>query len=176
MGPHRWAADTLLHMQRTLLRMERSNAMPPPPLVDGIVVRRWRPERDHARIPGILAAGFGRDPWPADWNHFDHFDPDGVFVADAADGTGVGFAICFRRGDAGYISVVAVIPEYRRRGIASALVATAVRYLASLGLEPVRIDAYEDAPAAVAAYRSLGFEVYETTLDAEADPRGEAEE
>jgi ribosomal protein S18 acetylase RimI-like enzyme len=156
--------------------MERSTAMAPPPAVAGIVVRRWHREQDHTRIPGIFAAGFGRDPWPSDWDGFDQFDPDGVFVADAADGTGVGFAICFRRDNTGYISVVTVIPECRRRGIASALVATAVRYLASLGLEQVRIDAYADAPAAVATYRSLGFEVYETILDTEADPPGDAEE
>jgi ribosomal-protein-alanine N-acetyltransferase len=140
-------------------------------------VRRWERHRDHDRIPEIYAAAFGRPPWPNEWEQFDHFDPSGVFVAESSDsGAGVGFAICFRRGTAGYISVVAVRPEYRRRGIASALVRAAADYLASLGLRLLRIDAYADAPAAVATYRSLGFEVYQTLIDDEADPPGTAEE
>jgi ribosomal protein S18 acetylase RimI-like enzyme len=40
----------------------------------------------------------------------------------------------------------------------------------------IRIDAYDDAPAAVATYRSLGFEIYATVEDEDADPRGLAEE
>ncbi len=73
----------------------------------------------------------------------------------------VGFAISFPRTDFGYVSVVAVTPAFRRRGLASALVATAIRYLQIRGLEVVRIDAWEDSPPAVLCYESLGFEVYE---------------
>jgi ribosomal protein S18 acetylase RimI-like enzyme len=163
-------------MNRTLLRMERSTELGRAKPVPGILVRRWRRCDDHARIPHLYAEGFGRDPWPSDWDDFAEFDPKGVFIAESVEGAGVGFSICFRREDHGYISVVAVVPEYRRRRIASALVATAVQYLASQGLGRVRIDAYSDAPAAVATHRSLGFEVYETIVDREADPPGAAEE
>ena len=98
----------------------------------------------------------------------------GVFVAEDG-GDLVGFSICFRRGEHGYVSVVAVVPTHRRRGIASALVGRAVGYLRSAGVATVRIDAYVDALAAVATYRSLGFEVYERVDDDHADPRGSAE-
>ena len=167
--------DTLVTMHRTLLRMERSTALGESP-VAGVLVRPWRRRDDHSRIPQLYARGFGREPWGSDWDHFGEFDPNGVFVAEMADGTVVGFSICFPREGYGYISVVAVVPEYRRRRVASALVAAAVQYLASQGLRRVRIDAYADALAAVATYRSLGFEVYETIVDTEADPRGNAEE
>lgn len=50
------------------------------------------------------------------------------------------------------------------------------RYLASQGLQRARIDAYADAPAAVATYGTLGFEVYATIVDTEADLRNDAEE
>ena len=168
--------DTLFGMHRTLLRMERSTELGEPNPVRGILVRPWRHRADHSRIPDLYAKGFGSDPWHSDWDDFAEFDPKGVFVAESEEGAGVGFSICFRREDLGYISVVAVVPEYRRRGIASALVVTAAQYLASQGLGRVRIDAYADAPAAVATYRSLGFEVYETIVDTEADPPGAAEE
>lgn len=163
-------------MDRTLLRMERSTELGDAKPVWGIHVRPWRRRDDHSRIRRLYAEGFGSDPWPSDWDDFAEFDPEGVFVAASIEGAGVGFSICFRREDHGYISVVAVVPEYRRRGIASALVSAAVQYLASQRLGRVRIDAYADAPAAVATYRSLGFEVYETIIDREADPPGAAEE
>ena len=80
-----------------------------------------------------------------------------------------GFAICFRRGEAGYLSVVAVRPPQQRRGIASALVRRAAGYLSSLGLAAVRIDAWGDSPPAVATYLHLGFKVYDARIEDE-DP------
>jgi ribosomal protein S18 acetylase RimI-like enzyme len=162
-------------MARTLLRMERPAGLLEPAMVPGVAVRRWRRDRDHGRIPGVYAAAFGHDPWPENWDGFEEFDPDGVFVAEAG-GEAIGFAICFLRREHGYISVVAVVPGFRRRGVASALVGRAVGYLRSRSVESIRIDAYADAPGAVATYRSLGFRVYETVQDEEADPRGSAEE
>jgi len=61
--------------------------------------------------------------------------------------------------DFGYISVVAVMPEYRRRGVASALISTAIRYLKSLGLSLVKIDVYTTNTPAIEAYTKLGFQV-----------------
>jgi ribosomal-protein-alanine N-acetyltransferase len=155
--------------------MQRSAETIEPVMIPGVVVRRWDRERDHRRIRAVYGAAFGHEPWPDDWDAFDQFDPDGVFVAEIS-GDAAGFVICFRRGDYGYISVVGVVPEHRRRGIASALVGRAVGYLRSLGVHAVRIDVYVDAPAAVATYRSLGFRVYETAEDDHADPRRLAEE
>jgi mycothiol synthase len=155
--------------------MERPAGAAGPAVVPGVVVGPWDRTRDHERIPQVYAAAFGHEPWPGDWDRFDEFDPSGVFVAHSG-GEAVGFAVCFLRSGSGYISVVAVVPSARRRGIASALVRTAMAHLESLGAAIVRIDAYEDAAAAVAAYRSLGFEVYEIVEDSDADPRGSAEE
>jgi ribosomal protein S18 acetylase RimI-like enzyme len=161
-------------MVRTLLRMVSEAGLEPADVV-GAEIRPWDRSSDHPVIPTIYAGAFGHDPWPDDWDGFDEFDPDGVFIAETADGP-VGFCLCFPRNDEGYISVVAVLPAHRRRGIASALVRQAVGRFRSLGLETVRVDAYEDAAAAVATYRSLGFEVYDVVEDREADPRGAGEE
>ncbi|MCB2224078.1 MAG: GNAT family N-acetyltransferase [Actinobacteria bacterium] len=162
-------------MRRTLVRMERPADGVEAAVVPGVEIRPWRRSDDHPRIPGVYAAAFGHDPWPDDWDRFEGFDPGGVFVAEER-GALAGFCICFPRADDGYLSVVAVVPQARRRGIASALVAAAVERLASLGREVVRIDAYQDAPAAVGAYRSLGFTTYDVVADDDADPRGSAEE
>ncbi len=135
---------------------------------EGFRIGQYDPEDHHEAIPQLYARSFGDDPWTTDWDSFEEFDPKGAFVACRQGARAFcGFALSFRRADFGYISVVGVVPEFRRIGIASALVGSAVDYLGSIGLELVRIDAWEDAPAAVGTYRSLGFEIYERRLEEE---------
>jgi mycothiol synthase len=151
---------------KKLLRMELTTSLPDVAPPAGVSIVPYRAALHHTLIPGVYAAAFAEDPWPAAWDHIAEFDPQGVFLA-LDDGTQepVGFAICFRRRDFGYISVVAVLPAYRRRGIASALVRTAVAYLHSLGLDTVRIDAYEESVPAVETYTKLGFQTYAVLLE-----------
>jgi SAM-dependent methyltransferase len=149
-----------------LLRMERAAAAAgvAPPV--GTQILSYRADRHREFVPTLYAESFGEDPWPADWDRFDEFDPQGVFLAvDAHTQNPVGFAICFQRRDLGYISVVAVIPTHRRRGIASALVTAAIDYLHSLGLTTVRIDAYEESTPAVRTYEQLGFRVFDVLYE-----------
>jgi len=136
------------------------------PVPDGVVVRPYAPERDHARIPAVYAAAFVAPPWPGGWDVFGEFDPRGVFVAeDLATTALVGFVTCFRRAGFGYVSVLGVVPGWRRRGVASALLGSAVGYMRSLGLSAIEVDAFTDADPAVALYRAFGFEVLRTYED-----------
>jgi len=123
----------------------------------------YSPEQHHEAIRYIYSAAFGEEPWPADWDEFDEFDPKGIFVAlNAQAGKPVGYIISFKRRDSGYISVVAVIPEFQRQGIASAMISTAVDYLQSLYLNEVAIDVYVTNIPGVEAYKKMGFRVVET--------------
>ena len=115
------------------------------------------------QIRRVYGEAFDDEPWPQDWASFDEFDPNGVFVArDYVAERVVGYVICFKRGEIGYVSVVAVTPAFQRQGIASALVHTAVEYLRSLHLDTVKIDAFVDSIPAVETYKSLGFEIEST--------------
>ena len=117
----------------------------------------------HDEVRRLYAESFGEEPWPLDWDDFDEFDPGGIFLArESATRRFIGYVICFRREDYGYISVVAVIPGFRRRNIGSALVRKAVAYLHSLRLTRIMIDVEADNTAAVAAYRKLGFNMLNT--------------
>ena len=136
------------------------------PVPDGVAIRPYAVDRDHQRVPAVFAAAFGEPPWPDDWDEFAEFDPHGVFVAeDRATDEAIGFVICFRRAGFGYVSVLAVVPGWRRRGVARALLRTAVGYLRSLGLTAVEVDAFTDAGPAVGLYRDYGFEVLRTYDD-----------
>lgn len=63
------------------------------------------------------------------------------------------------------ISNVAVLPEYRGRGIAGRLVDAALAQLDDAGARCVRLQVRTDNAAAVALYRHRGFAVYETTQE-----------
>lgn len=155
--------------------MALASEPPPVPVPAGVVVRRYLPDRDHARVPAAYAAAFGAPPWPGDWDRFPEFDPRGVFVAeDLATDEAIGFVTCFRRAGFGYVSVLAVVPGWRRRGVARALLGSAVGYLRSLGLAEVEVDAFTDAAPAVGLYRDFGFEVLRTYEDPQSHPDGGA--
>ncbi|MEW6217217.1 MAG: GNAT family N-acetyltransferase [Candidatus Bipolaricaulota bacterium] len=116
----------------------------------------------------LYGAAFGDAPWPEDWDRFERFDPHGVFVARNADTDhAVGFCVSFCRDAFGYISVVAVLPECRRAGVASALVHAACAYLRGLGLAAVKVDAFTDSLPAVHLYEHMGFTVESTFPDPE---------
>jgi ribosomal protein S18 acetylase RimI-like enzyme len=86
-------------------------------------------------------------------------------------GTAVGFVIGFRRGDLGYVSVLAVRPALQRRGIGRALLGAAIAYLRGLGPTRVQVHAFTDRPAAVGSYLAAGFEIVHTYRD-DAGPTG----
>ena len=159
---------------RFLHRMQRVGDPPAVPVPDGVAIRPYAPDRDHARVPQVYAAAFGAPPWSGDWDRFAAFDPRGVFVAETlATREAVGFVTCFRRGGVGYVSVLAVAPGWRRCGVAHALLCSAVTYLRSTGLVAVEVDAFTDADPAVALYRAFGFEVLRTYEDPQ--PRDDRE-
>lgn len=59
------------------------------------------------------------------------------------------------------------MPEYRRQGIAFALVHTAIQYLRGLRLRTIKVDAFRDATPAVNLYRKVGFRVESVFEDEE---------
>jgi ribosomal protein S18 acetylase RimI-like enzyme len=64
--------------------------------------------------------------------------------------------------DSLYLDGLGVAPEFRRRGVASALLEHAAQTAAMRGLTSVSLNSAETNEAAVALYRSAGFEVTDT--------------
>ena len=112
------------------------------------VDRLWRacfPEdpprnRAEAAIPAKLALGDGL-----------------MFVAEDATGEVVGSTMAGYDGHRGWLYSVAVAPDHRRRGIATALVEHACRRLAELGCLKVNLQVREGKEEAARFYERLGF-------------------
>lgn len=74
------------------------------------------------------------------------------------DATMIGFAISGLAGRTGYLQRLAVDPSHQRRGIARVLVADAVAWMRRHGTDLAMVNTAADNEAALALYRSFGFE------------------
>lgn len=81
------------------------------------------------------------------------YDPKVMFVAMQGDAV-VGFCHCWT---GAYIKNLAVAPEVRRRGLATALVTRALQEFAQRGASAVDLETEVDNEAAQALYTKLGF-------------------
>lgn len=89
-----------------------------------------------------------------DWQRLLELEPEGCFAAMCDDRV-VGTATTTAFGvDLAWIGMVLVDPEYRRRGIATELMKTAMAYLRSSGIRTIKLDA---TPAGLPVYEALGF-------------------
>ncbi len=140
------------------LRMEFKESCMLPGSSGKFRIIRYSKQAHHDVIPLIYADSFKEKPWGADWDNIDEFDPEGIFLAEAAASNELaGFVVSFKRKYFGYISVVAVSSGWQRRGAAEALIRAAVEYLHFLGLETVRIDVEEKNAPAIDLYKKIGF-------------------
>lgn len=84
-------------------------------------------------------------------------NPGLSFIVEA-DGRVVGCALCGHDGRRGYLQHVVVQPEYRRRGIAQALVAGCLDGLAQIGIAKAHLDVLATNSAAHAYWSKRGWQ------------------
>lgn len=91
---------------------------------------------------------------PADLERFLDYEPEGCFLARLG-GRAVGTVTTTTYGtEIGWIGMMLVHPDFRRRGIASALMQTSLNYLNDKGIACIKLDA---TPAGKPVYERLGF-------------------
>jgi len=71
----------------------------------------------------------------------------------------VGYAVCGRAMDIGYLQRLAVHPDHVRQGIGSALVMDAIRWLRRRRSRMMLVNTQESNTTALALYRRLGFQL-----------------
>jgi ribosomal protein S18 acetylase RimI-like enzyme len=92
----------------------------------------------------------------------------GGAVLALVDDEPVGSARFIVETDEVYVGRVAVLPGYRRQGIASAIMRFIEAHLPGLGRASIRLAVRDSLPSNVGLYRSLGYEV----VSIEPHPRG----
>ncbi len=134
-----------------------------PPLPD-ISFTAWQPElaeqffqayhtafRERPGFPGYSSA-----EWISDYNENENFKPEWSFLARAGS-LPVGFVTASHELPGGYIIQIGVIPEQRRRGLASALMVESMRPMKESGASAVQLCVNLNNPGAEQTYASLGF-------------------
>ena len=100
---------------------------------------------------GSVAEDF--DTWWAATRHDPEFDANLCFVAIDGDEP-VGFVLCWT---SSFVKDVVVHPDWRRRGVASAMLLTALRSLADRRHETAALKVHADNMEARRLYARLGF-------------------
>ena len=106
-------------------------------------------------IPGIGLRSL--DDSPEGISRFLYRNPTSCFVGDAA-GDIVGSVLCGHDGRRGYLYHVAVLPEFRGRGIGKALVDSALQALAAEGIHKSALIVFKDNGLGNFFWEALGWE------------------
>lgn len=96
-------------------------------------------------------------PWTADMIRSELNNPSCLYLAAVDGDTLAGYIGIQTVLDEGYINNVAVRPEYRRRGIAAALISLLIEQARAIGLAFMTLEVRESNAPAIALYEKLGF-------------------
>ncbi len=130
-------------------------------------------EEDLNEVSGIEGLSF-RDPYPRSFLNSLHALHSTTFlVAVLSSGEIIGYSVtAIRYGLLGHLLSLATRPEYRRNGVATALVQETIQILRGEGARLMRLEARVSNGEAVSLYEKLGFEKGE--VEADYYPDGEA--
>jgi mycothiol synthase len=147
---------------------------------EGIAIRGIGPERDLRRIHAIFVEAFSEEwgyrpitfeEWVGNEVEVPSFDPSLWLLATAGD-EAVGALTGVVWGDRGWVGELGVLPPWRGRGIASALLRRAFATFASRGLPRVMLNVdSQNSTGAVRLYVGVGmrtvraWDVYEKRVD-----------
>jgi len=96
----------------------------------------------------------GWNQLPVDWERFLEFEPEGCFLA-RCDGKAAGTATAIAYEKLfGWVGMVLVHPDMRRRGLGTGLLMAAIGYLENKGVAAVKLDA---TPMGKELYDTIGF-------------------
>lgn len=144
-------------LSRLLAQLE-----PVPDLPPGFTIRDMQPDDVDAYVDAHRAA-FGTDSMTVDWRTrtlaWPRYTPSLDRMVTAPDGTVAGFCVGWLAGDGqtGQIEPMGVVPAYRRRGLASALLADILAQFRTFGVREASVQTEIDRESAIASYRRAGF-------------------
>jgi mycothiol synthase len=155
--------------QRMRLALPRPPISPEPGVRGDVRIRRIDAERDAPELHQLDAAAFAAnaDYHPETFEQFrdEHLraaDSDPRVMLAAIDGdrlVGSLLGARRRRGEVGYVSVLAVDPEARRQGIATLLLRSAFDAWQAAGIHRAELTVASDNPGARQLYERLGMEI-----------------
>ena len=125
--------------------------------MDIIRIKGDSPSECFENMSVLDKACFGTDGWSAHSFFAEACQPDGIVLAAYCDNVFAGLFVGFTASDTGEILSLAVSPEFRRKGIAQALLSEFLKLIPD-EIETVALEVRQSNTAAIALYKSFGFE------------------
>lgn len=145
-----------------VMRFHLQTPLPDVQLPPGLQLETWTPGRAGAFYT-VYRAAFRERPGFPNWSprqwitwvaEDDEFYPDlSLLVSDG--GRPVAFIVC----GVGFVIQMGVLPEWRGRGIGTAVLVEALKRFKEIGENQVLLDVNVNNPAAARLYAHIGFEV-----------------
>lgn len=140
-----------------------NDALPHPDLPSGFLLRSLNGYHEAPARATVLAAAFGAPPQPERYQQFMHaggYIRDLDIVAVAPDQRFAAFAMCWvdRLTKVGQFEPVGTAPEFRRQGLAQAVLYEGLRRMHQHGAERVIVTVEAAEEAACQLYAAVGFE------------------
>jgi ribosomal protein S18 acetylase RimI-like enzyme len=126
-----------------------------PPKIGAIEIEKVSTNR-YGRWADVVCRGFGLPPEVGQLGASVLNTSDVQLYLAHTDGEPAGAALLFSHNDMGYVDLVATLPEHRRKGVASALVAHLVTHSQALGNRWTALEVQTETPAE-RIYERLGF-------------------
>jgi mycothiol synthase len=153
--------------EELVMRRDLRLPLPDQPLPEGVTLTAWQPDvagefyqayhaafRERPGFPGWSAA-----EWIGHVTENDHV-PEWSLLARAGSepaGFVIGNIDLTGKPPGGYVWQIGVVPEQRRRGLASALMAESLRRMQAAGAPYADLTVHTNNPGAIQAYAGLGF-------------------
>ncbi len=119
-------------------------------------IRAFRDE-DLAGVLRIERASFGRDAWSREaFVYYAEAAPH-LFLVARVSGRIAGYSVATLTRYGAEIDSLAVLPRYRKLGLATALMKATIRKLRRAGVRKISLMVRRSNAAAIRLYRSLGF-------------------
>jgi mycothiol synthase len=151
------------------MEIELTGELPEPAWPDGFTVRSFRAGDERAAYEAHMDSfadtwGFTHDPY-ATWAHWymgEGFQPEHWFLVEEGDQVAA-VALCRiseTEPELGWVRIIGVRPEYRRRGLAIALLQHVFAHFSRLGLKTLGLGVDAENPTgAVRLYERAGMHV-----------------
>jgi ribosomal protein S18 acetylase RimI-like enzyme len=141
-----------------------TDAIPPVRIPEGVnVVSADQADEERLRLldDALRQDVPGTDGWRWDEVGFreefdDAYDPSTYLVAVAQDGEYVGLVRVWHKPQGARLGMIGVLPRYRRRGLARALLARVFAVLRERGIDEVSTDVDDENEASNALFRARG--------------------
>lgn len=151
-------------MDELVMRCDLVHPLAAHPFPSDVAVSTWEPAFAGQFFNAYQAAfrerpgfpGFSAEEWITDNMENESLRSDWSLLARAVD-MPAGFVLGSAERPGGYIIQVGVVPQHRRRGLASALLSESMRRMQADGRYAVELTVHINNPGAIQCYEDLGY-------------------